>query len=109
MKAGLCCLAMNLNQVVQGSTVRFTISGNLDATTCLEARERFDQAMASNPDAVIVDLSGLRLIDSSGVGAIVSLFKRVRGAGGGFEITGVAGQPLSIFKVLRLDKVFEFC
>ena len=98
---------MQLAQTLQGNTVMFTISGNLDAMTCLEVREQFEEALATTPEIVVVDLSGLRLIDSSGVGAIVWLFKRIRGAGGTFEIRGVTGQPLSIFKVLRLDKVFE--
>jgi len=98
---------MQLSQTLQGNKVKFSISGNLDATTCLEARQHFDQALAKRPAAVVVDLSGLRLIDSSGVGAIVSLFKGIQGAGGVFEIEGVTGQPLSIFKVLRLDKVFQ--
>jgi anti-sigma B factor antagonist len=98
---------MQLAQTSQGKTVTFTISGNLDATNCLEVRQRFEDVVAASPQSVVVDLSGLRLIDSSGVGAIVALFKRVRSSGGLFEIVGVTGQPLSIFRVLRLDKVFE--
>ena len=54
---------------------------------------------------VTVDLSALRLIDSSGVGAIVSLYKRVRAQGGKVGVTGLRDQPLAIFKLLRLDKV----
>jgi anti-sigma B factor antagonist len=98
---------MHLAEVHQGKTVTFSISGNLDATTCIEVRDRFEEAVATTPESVLLDLSELRLIDSSGVGAIVSLFKRVRGAGGEFRIKGVNGQPLAIFKVLRLDKVFQ--
>jgi anti-sigma B factor antagonist len=98
---------MQLAQIHQGRTITFAISGNLDAMTCLEVRDRFEEAVAAKPESVVLDLSGLRLIDSSGVGAIVSLFKRIRGAGGEFHIRGVTGQPLSIFKVLRLDRVFQ--
>jgi len=98
---------MQLSQTLLGNELKFRISGNLDARTYREARQRFEQALATKPAAVVVDLSGLRLIDSSGVGAIVSLFKGVQGAGAAFHLEGVTGQPLSIFKVLRLDKVFE--
>ena len=98
---------MQLAQTLQGNTVTFTIGGNLDATTCLDVREQFEAALATNPEIVVVDLSELRLIDSSGIGAIVSLFKRIRAAGGAFEIRNVTGQPLSIFRVLRLDKVLR--
>jgi anti-anti-sigma regulatory factor len=41
------------------------------------------------------------------VGALVSLYKRVRGYGGEVSFNGVTAQPLVIFKLLRLDVVFE--
>ena len=45
------------------------------------------------------------MVDSSGVGALVSLYKRVRAQGGDVVITGLRDQPLAIFKLLRLDRV----
>ena len=55
---------------------------------------------------VIVNLEELELIDSSGVAAIVGLYKRTRQHGGKVEIKGATGQPLAIFKLLRMDKVW---
>ena len=55
---------------------------------------------------MVVDLSGLDLIDSSGVAALVALYKRVRAVGGQVSVTGARDQPLAIFKLLRMDKVF---
>ena len=43
----------------------------------------------------------------SGVGAIVSLFKRARTLGGDVKISGLRGQPREIFKLLRLDRAFD--
>jgi anti-sigma B factor antagonist len=54
---------------------------------------------------VEVDLSNLRLIDSSGVGALVSLYKRAHAQGSNVEIRGLRDQPLAIFRLLRLDRV----
>ena len=45
------------------------------------------------------------MVDSSGVGAIVSLYKRVRGQGGEVVVSGLRDQPLAIFRLLRLDRV----
>ena len=56
---------------------------------------------------MIVDLSGLDLIDSSGVAALVKLYKGVRSGGGAITISGARDQPLAIFKLLRMDKVFN--
>ena len=56
---------------------------------------------------VVVHLGNLELIDSSGVAAIVSLYKRAREYGGAVKINGIGAQPLTVFKVLRLDRVFS--
>ena len=99
---------MEFSKDVSGSTTTLKIRGELDATTTPDIRPALDEIASQSPKRVVVDLSSLRLIDSSGVGGIVSLFKRVRAAGGHFEVLGVCGQPSSIFKVLRLDRVFDF-
>jgi anti-sigma B factor antagonist len=90
-----------------GQTVTLAISGELDALTVPEIRPEIDRIVAEGEKTVVVDLTDLRLVDSSGIGAIVSLFKRVRAEGRQFEVTGVQGQPLQIFQVLRLDRVFR--
>lgn len=91
----------------QGREAILRVRGELDALTAPELRPTLDQLAETPGRDVIVDLSDLRLIDSSGVGALVSLFKRVRANGGSVRFVGVAEQPLAIFKLLRLDLVFE--
>ena len=97
---------MNFLRTDNGNSTVFLIGGELDALTAPELKDSFDALVAEGRDPITIDLSQLRLIDSSGVGAIVSLYKRLRAAGGDLEISGVNGQPLAIFKVLRLDRVF---
>ncbi len=81
------------------------IDGELDAVTIPDVRPAIDALIAARPARVVVDLSGLRLIDSSGIGALVFLYKRVKEYGGVVRVAGVHDQPLSIFKLLRLDRV----
>jgi anti-sigma B factor antagonist len=81
------------------------IEGELDAVSVTDIRASLSTIAEGKPPRVEVDLSALRLIDSSGVGAIVSLFKAVRAYGGSLTATGVHGQPLAIFRLLRLDRV----
>lgn len=84
-----------------------SVRGELDALSCPEIRPVIDSLVTSAPERVTVDLSELDLIDSSGVGALVSLYKRVRANGGNVRFIGVSNQPLVIFKLLRLDRAFE--
>lgn len=98
---------MNSTVHHDGDAIVLRVEGELDALTAPQLRPVLEDILAASPKKVTVDLSGLRLIDSSGVGAIVSLFKRQRAAGGEFTLTGLGGQPLAIFKVLRLDRVLS--
>jgi anti-sigma B factor antagonist len=84
---------------------RLAIEGELDAITVSDLRSDLDRLLARRPGRIEVDLSRLRMVDSSGVGALVSLYKRVRAQGGDVVVTGLRDQPLAIFKLLRLDRV----
>lgn len=90
----------------EGDDTTLTIDGTLDAVTAPELRPVLDALVAENRKKIVVDLASLRLIDSSGVGVLVSLFKRVRAYGGEVNLVGLRDQPLAIFKLLRLDRVF---
>ncbi|HEX4404418.1 MAG TPA: STAS domain-containing protein [Polyangia bacterium] len=89
-----------------GAETMLRIDGTLDAVSAPEIRPVVDAIVTEERKAVTVDLGNLRLIDSSGVGVIVSLFKRVRAHGGEVKIVGLRDQPKAIFKLLRLDRVF---
>ena len=98
---------MNYSRTDDGSSTLLKVKGELDALTSSELRPVLDGlANGSAERAVTVDLSGLRLIDSLGVRALIALYKRVRANGGAVRFIGVANQPLVIFKVLGLDLVF---
>lgn len=97
---------MGFTRVDEGDVTTLKIEGTLDAMTAPELRPLMDEIVTEGRSQVTLDLSSLRLIDSSGVGVLVSLFKRVRSNGGDVSIVGLKDQPLAIFKLLRLDRVF---
>jgi anti-sigma B factor antagonist len=84
---------------------RLLIEGELDAVSVADLRPDIEKLLARRPARVEVDLSSLRMVDSSGVGALVSLYKRVRAQGGDVVVIGLRDQPLAIFRLLRLDRV----
>lgn len=97
---------MHHSCVDDGKHATLHVGGELDALTAPDLRPTLDDLAERPGRRVVVDLSTLRLIDSSGVGALVALYKRVRANGGSVQFVGVGGQPLAIFKLLRLDLVF---
>jgi len=96
-------MRLSLEQGRGTSTLR--IEGELDALSVAELRPIIARINEDQPPHVLVDLAGLRLIDSCGVGAIVSLFKIVRDYGGDLAVAGVRDQPLAIFRLVHLDRV----
>src|SRR5262249_50692061 len=98
---------MNHTLVQENDKAILRLRGELDALSCPEIRPVLDSLATEGRRTVTVDLSELRLIDSSGVGAMVSLYKRVRANGGEVRFVGVTAQPLVIFKMLRLDRAFD--
>jgi anti-sigma B factor antagonist len=99
--------AVNHSVVQEHDRTVLRLRGELDALSCPDLRPVVDAIAEHERCAVTVDLSELRLIDSSGVGVLVSLYKRVRANGGEVRFAGVTAQPLVIFKLLRLDRAFE--
>lgn len=97
---------MNCVRTDETALTTLKVRGELDALSAPELRPILDQVVTDAPAQVVIDLSELRLVDSSGVGALVSLYKRVRAYGGAVSFAGVTAQPLVIFKLLRLDAVF---
>ncbi len=88
-----------------GDETILEIHGVLDAITSADVRPALEALLAERRKVITVNLSSLRLIDSSGVGVIVGLFKRCASYGGTVKVTGLKDQPLAIFRLLRLDRI----
>ena len=100
---------MLFSTIVENGAAVLRIEGELDAGSLSDLRPALSGMSEGQPPPprVVVDLSALRLIDSSGVGAIVSLYKAVHAYGGSLAITGAQGQPLAILRLLRLDRLLS--
>lgn len=56
---------------------------------------------------LIIDLSNVRFVDSSGLGALVSGFKNASAREGNLKLCGLQPQVRSMFELTRLHRVFE--
>lgn len=82
-------------------SVLLELPEDLDAASMEELRSTFE-SLARNAGDVELDLSAVRFIDSSGVGGIVFLYKRLRAAGHSLWLTGVNSQPRSLLEYVGL-------
>jgi anti-sigma B factor antagonist len=84
-----------------------TLHGSLDALTASTLKAEVVTIAEAKTPAVVVDLAQLGLIDSTGVGVLISLFKRLRAQEGVVHFAGLGGQPREIFRLLRLDRSLD--
>ncbi len=97
---------MTFHRIDHGRHTTLRIEGTLDALTAPRLRTTIEALVAERRLDVTVDLSALRLIDSSGVGAVIALYRRLHGLGGRVTIAGACDQPLALLKLLRLESLF---
>jgi anti-anti-sigma factor len=91
----------------EGEAAVLSIVGELDAVSVPDLRPALEQLVAERLARIVVDLEQLRLIDSSGVGALVYLFRRAREQGGQVVVRGAHQQPLAILRLLKLDQILQ--
>jgi anti-anti-sigma factor len=85
-------------------TTNYLVKGSLDAASVTALKSDFE-ALAGEGEDVVLDLSHTDFLDSSGVGAIVYLYKRLNASGRRLELQGVDGQPLRLLEFLRVTSV----
>jgi len=84
-------------------SLRLRIAGELDVTTIPALERMLTEVLDHEPCKLELELSGLRMIDSTGVGALVRLSRRLRACGCLLAICGLRDQSLAVFRLLRLD------
>lgn len=81
--------------------MRIRIETDMDAERVGALRAEFETLAEAGED-VVLDLGRVRFIDSSGIGAIVFLFKRLTARERKLSVTNVQGQPMRLFVQLGL-------
>lgn len=81
------------------------IDDDLDAAYISRVRPHLERLAKANED-VVLDFSKVEFVDSSGLGALVFLHKRLLSNGHMLRVTGLRGQPLQLFTNLNLVPLF---
>ncbi|MDD5033576.1 MAG: STAS domain-containing protein [Methylococcaceae bacterium] len=79
----------------------------LDAHNSQELKDYLVQLLENGAKALILDLSEVRFVDSSGLGALLSGYKNAGLRDSRFALAGLQTRVQSMFELTRLHKVFE--
>lgn len=80
------------------------VKGELDCVAVAEHRSLIEGVPSEFDSHIVFDLTKVTFIDSSGIGIIVHLFKRLREQKRQLILVGLSGQPKELMSLLRIDR-----
>jgi anti-sigma B factor antagonist len=97
--------------VSQGDTAgtwTLAVAGEIDVATSPEFRRELHQLADRDPSRIVLDFSGLTFIDSSGLGVLVGVRKRLREEGHGdiLVLEGLQDPVRKVFDITGLTELF---
>ncbi len=92
----------------EGGAVIVALVGDVDLQSSPDARKVLLECVGRKKP-VLVDLSGVGYIDSSGVASLVESLQTARKAGSNLILVAVSEGALRVLQLARLDKVFTIC
>ena len=99
---------MSLDVVQDGKVVVIDIAGSLSAAYSPRLREAIGEVFKSNARGVIVDMSGVVYMDSSGLATLVEGVQLAEESQGKFVLAGLIRERIQhLFEITRLDGLFE--
>ncbi len=81
-----------------------SVYGELDVATAPELRERLIEQISDGHLRLVLDLDGVDVLDSTGLGTIVGALKRARTHGGDLRLVCTDTRIMRLFEITGLDK-----
>jgi anti-sigma B factor antagonist len=93
------------SRTVDGRTV-VDVTGEIDVYTAPALREKLTALVDEGHVDLVVNLTEVRFMDSTGLGLLVGVLKRVRGLDGRLQLVIDSERLLKVFRITALTQVF---
>jgi anti-sigma B factor antagonist len=82
-----------------------SVTGELDVATAPQLRQEAVRLATTDRSDLVLDLSGVDFLDSTGLGVIVGVLKRIRTHGGELAVAGTEAHVRKVFDITRISDV----
>lgn len=96
-----------LTRTLDSGVVVICPQGGLNMSVAPQMREELHRLVDEGNTRIVVDLSGVETMDSSGLGALISGLKAARQAGGDLRIAEAGDQVIEVLKLTNLDRILR--
>lgn len=83
------------------------VTGDVDVVTAPAMREALDAVIGSGHRRVVLDLTRVEFIDSTGLGVLVGRLKSLRRGGGWLTVAAAHERVLRVLSITGLDAVLD--
>lgn len=101
-------MELEIQQSERSGYTVLELSGRLNALSSAALKDAIQKSVDKGRANVILQLSGVSFIDSSGLSAMVSGLKHTHEAGGSLKLVAMQETPKRVFELTHLDRVFQF-
>lgn len=91
----------------EGDVTVIAVEGQLIVGNRQELKQTVLDALEEGSRKFLIDFAGTGYIDSSGLGVLVSLSKKIREHGGELRLANLNDDLRSLFELTKLDTLFQ--
>lgn len=99
-------MAFNISVFASEEQLCFALSGDLDINTSPELKATVLEEYHKHPKHLVFDLENLDYLDSTGLGAFISIYKNTKVNDHLIRITHPKANVKKLFTITELDRVF---
>lgn len=97
---------MDLHSTIENGVNIVTVDASrIDAAAAIRFKDAMRECTETGPDHVVLDLSQVLFVDSSGLGAIVASMKQL-GKARRMDLAGLTPDVAKVFRLTRMDSIF---
>lgn len=94
-----------ISEAREGET--FQPSGDIVSGSVAELRQELRNRLSAGIQLLTLDLSGVRMVDSAGIGLLISAHNSLRKGGGTMELIHVSPELRDLFRTMRMHQHFR--
>lgn len=98
---------MQINIEEKGGVTVVKVIGDIDINTSPEFKKSCDSAISAKKDKIVINLSDVSYVDSSGLATLVEVLKNMRAYGGKLKLASLSDKVRGLFEITKLDKLFD--
>lgn len=91
----------------EGRAVVLELGGEIDMKCSAKVKDKFKEIYRDKPPVLVIDMTEVEFMDSSGLATLVGVLKWCRLNGSELRLAGLAKAVRNIFDICRLESIFQ--